>query len=254
MCNFIGATVSKIQFIRLKQIEKELGSLAAMQELGQMIDGFKYSNTLIIRANTNHTDIEIIPAHWEFIPVWIKDMDALKISRKQGIPWLNATSEKLLESKMFRNAALKRRCLVPATHFYEWRNYQPEGAKKEQAYPYAIELKNGNAFYLAAIWQTWTDKSTGETMDTFAIVTTKANALMYEVHNKKHRMPTILTENLAYEWVMVDLSEQRILEIASYQYPANEMHAYSVAKNFKISENPLEPFTYSELPAITMVS
>lgn len=155
---------------------------------------------------------------------------------------------------MFRNAALKRRCLVLATHFYEWRHFKPEGSAKEKAYPYAIELPESPYFYMAGIWQPWTDKETGETIDTFAIVTTKANELMAQVHNKKERMPTILTEDLAYEWIMEDLSEERIQEIASYQLPSDYMAAYTISKEFKALENPLEPFEYEELPGLDVAT
>ncbi len=248
----MGTTVTKIQFIKLKQIEKALGTLAAMKELEMMKDGFKYSSSLIIRKAVDN-DIEIVSAHWEFIPVWVKTMDEVKSARKQGIPWLNATSEKLLESKMFRNAALNRRCLVLASHFFEWRHYKPDGEKKAISYPYKIALADTDYFYLAGIWQPWTDKETGETMDTFAIVTTKANELMEAVHNTKKRMPTILTEDLAWEWIMNDLSEQRIKEIASFQFPSELMTAQTIQKNFKIAEDPLEEFKYAELPALDIV-
>jgi putative SOS response-associated peptidase YedK len=108
MCNYIGIRVSKKQLILLKRIEKQLGILAALKELQS---GFEYGNWGIIKANADKTDIDISLAHWEFIPPWIKDTTALKDARKQGIPWLNATAEKLLDGKMFRNAALNRRCL-----------------------------------------------------------------------------------------------------------------------------------------------
>ena len=245
----MGVRVTRIQFIKLKQIERELGTLAAMEELSQMMDGFRYSNALIIRKAADN-DIEIVKAHWEFIPVWVKTMEEVRAARKQGIPWLNATSEKLLESKMFRNAALKRRCLVLATHFYEWRHYKPEGSPKDIAYPYLVEMADQNYFYMAGIWQPWTDKETGETMDTFAIITTKANSLMEAVHNKKKRQPTILPEELAYEWIMDDLSEERIKELASYQLPAEAMSAHTIAKEFKILEDPCTEYEYEELPPL----
>ncbi|MBW0164996.1 MAG: SOS response-associated peptidase [Sediminibacterium sp. Gen4] len=248
MCNFMGVRVSKVNFIRLKQIEKELGTLAAMKELELIKDGFRYSNSLIIRKQQGAADIEVVSAHWEFIPVWIKNGDEVKNARKQGIPWLNARSETVLESKMFGNAARKRRCLVLATHFFEWRHYKPEGEKKAMAYPYTIGVNYSEYFYLAGIWQPWTDRETGETIDTFAIVTTQANELMSQVHNTKNRMPTILPEDLAYEWIMEDLSEDRIKEIASYQLPSDEMYAYTIPKDFKALEEPCTPFEYSELP------
>src|SRR6186713_2162493 len=103
MCNFMGCRVSKIQFIKLMKIEKELGTLAALEELQNYKDGFTYSNSLIIRKAPDHNDIEIVKAHWEFIPIWIKTMEAVKAARKQGIPWLNAKAETVLESKMFRD-------------------------------------------------------------------------------------------------------------------------------------------------------
>lgn len=249
MCNFMGTRVSKIEFIKLKQIEKALGTLAAMNELEILKDGFRYSNSLIVRKLADN-DIEIVPAHWEFIPVWVKTMDNVKAARKQGIPWLNATSEKLLESKMFRIAAIKRRCLVLASHFFEWRHYQPDGAKKPISYPYKIEIADTDYFYLAGIWQPWTDKETGETMDTFAIVTTKANELMQEVHNTKKRMPTILTEELAWQWIMPNLTEEQINEIASFQIPYQLMTAHTIQKNFKLAEDPLQEFEYAELPPL----
>lgn len=117
MCNFFGTIVSKDTFIKLKQIERELGTVAAIKELERMKDGFKYSNSVIIRK-AGDNDIEIVSAHWEFIPPWIKGSTELATARKQGIPWLNARSETVLESKMFGSAALKRRCLVLASYFF----------------------------------------------------------------------------------------------------------------------------------------
>ena len=247
MCNYMGCNVNRGQYIRLKQIEKELGTIAALKELEKMKSGFNYSNSAIVKK-AGPDDIEITLAHWEFIPPWIKNMDEVVAARNQGIPRLNAKAENLLNSKMWRPAALNKRCLVLASHFYDWRHYQPEGSKKELAYPYVINLNNQDYFYMAGIYNTWTDKNTGETMDTFAIVTTVANELMKIIHNKKKRMPTILPEDLAWEWIMEDLSEERIQQIASYQLPSDEMYAYTIAKDFRKSTDPLAPFEYEELP------
>ena len=115
-------------------------------------------------------------------------------------------------------------------------------------YPYCVSVPEQEYFYMAGIWQPWTDRSTGETIDTFAIVTTKANALMEIVHNKKKRMPTILTEDLAYEWVLGDLSEQRIQELASFQLSSEYMEAYTIRKDFRTATDPTEAFEYDELP------
>jgi putative SOS response-associated peptidase YedK len=250
MCNFMGVNVSKIQFIKLKQIQKELGTLSAMKELEKMKDGFKYSNSAIVKATGDRKDIDIISAHWEFIPDWVTSMRQLEEARKQGIPWLNARSETLLSSRMFRDAAIKRRCLVLVSHFFEWRHYKPEGSKKEIAYPYLIEVNDADYFYMAGIYNSYKNEDTGVVLNSFAIVTTQANELMAEVHNKKKRMPTILPEDLAWEWIMEDLSEERIKEISSYQFPSENMYAYTIQKDFKSQEDPLAAFEYEELPAL----
>ena len=236
MCNFYGHKVDKMNFIRLNNIELELGYIAAIEELQELINGFNYGKAPVIRKK-NESSYEVVPMHWQQ-------------ARRQGIPWLNASSEKLLESKMFRDAALKRRCLVLASHFFEWRSFKPATKKKENKYPYCIELNNKEYFFMAGIWQPFTDKETGETMDTFAIVTTKANALMEQLHNHKKRMPVILTEKLAEKWLQNDLTEEQIKEIASFQLPANDMVAFTIAKNFKTSISPLEAFYFEELPEL----
>jgi putative SOS response-associated peptidase YedK len=87
-------------------------------------------------------------------------------------------------------------------------------------------------------------------MDTFSIVTTKANTLMEQIHNKKKRMPTILNEVHASEWLQTNLSESKIMELASSTYDTSCMSAYTVDKSFRISEHPLEPYEYAELPII----
>jgi putative SOS response-associated peptidase YedK len=124
------------------------------------------------------------------------------------------------------------------------------GAKKENAYPYFITIKNKPVFFMAGIYQPWTDKNTGETIDSFAIVTTAANDLMSKVHNKKKRMPTILNENLAQEWLQEELPESRIKEIANFQLADHDMEAISIRKDFKISAHPQEKFVYAELPSL----
>ncbi len=249
MCNFYGHKVSRIELIRLKQIEKELGTIAALNELQVLRSGFEYGNAPILRKSAPN-DFEIISAHWEFIPSWITSLEQLQAARKQGIPWLNARSETLLSSKMFRGAALNRRCLVLASHFYEWRHYKPEGAKKEIKYPYAVEVAEADYFYMAGIYNTYQNEDTGIVLNSFAIVTTAANELMQVVHNHKNRMPTILPEDLAWKWIMEDLKEPEIKEIATYQLPSEEMTAYTIRKDFKTALDPLEHFEYEDLPPL----
>ena len=245
MCNFMGVRVTKSQFIRLKQIERELGTLAALEVLKS---GFAYSDSpVIVKAGD---EFEIENMHWEFIPPWIKNMTELQAARKQGIPWLNARSETIMESRMFGDAARKRRCLVIASHFFEWRHYKPDGAKKDIAYPYLVTVNDAEYFFMAGIWQPWTDRETGETINTFAIVTTAANEFMSVIHNSKKRQPTILTEALAWQWINPQLTEGQIKQIASYQLSSENFMAHTIAKDFKTSPDPLAQFDYPELPPL----
>jgi putative SOS response-associated peptidase YedK len=220
---------------KLKPINKPLQS------------GFEYSGWPIIKSNAQ--DFTIENAHWELIAPWVKTLKEAEAGREK-FNTLNATCERLLESKLFKPAALNYRCLVPSTGFFEWRHFKPLGAKKETAYPYYISLTTQPLFYMAGIYQPWTDKETGETMDTFSIVTTKANGLMEQIHNKKKRMPTIFNEAQASEWLQPNLSEAKIMELASGIYDASYMSAYTLDKSFRTSSDPLEQFEYPELTVL----
>jgi putative SOS response-associated peptidase YedK len=244
MCNHIG--MEEIEIIELKERKKELKKL---NKIRRHANGFDYSDWPIIKPKMGGQDWDIEYAHWEFIPSWVNSWEQVKESRKK-FTTLNATCERLFESKMYKDAALKRRCLIPVSGFYEWRHYKPEYSKKDIAYPYYISLPDKQYFFLAGIWQPWTDKETGETIDTFSIVTTKANDLMEQVHNVKKRMPTILPEDLAVEWIKDGLTQERITQIASFQYDSEEMSAWSIKKDFKLQPDPTEEFEYEELPVL----
>jgi len=102
--------------------------------------------------------------------------------------------------------------------------------KTANKYPYYISQKDKGYFFMVGIWQPWTEKATGEYVETFAIVTTKAIKLMEQVHNSKKRMPS---EDLAYEWMFGDLDESRISDIGATQVPVEEMQACTIAKDFR---------------------
>ena len=105
---------------------------------------------------------------------------------------------------------------------------------------------------MAGIWQPWTDKETGETVDTFAIVTTAANKLMQQIHNSRMRMPVILPEELAWEWLFGELSEEEITRIATSQFDNTQMSANTIAKDFRTMADPATPFEYPELTPVEM--
>ena len=75
---------------------------------------------------------------------------------------------------------------------------------------------------------------------------------MEQIHNTKKRMPTILNEDLAYEWLFGNHSEERILQIAATQFPSEKMEACTIAKDFREALEPTKEFTYEDLPALEL--
>lgn len=267
MCYYNGQKVTRAEFIRLKQLEKLVAKYDFLNRDLQI--GFDYNKNAVLKRQTGTEDFDIVQMEWGFIPNYLKsreDVDKMRHGYKDAtgkfhppITTLNAVSEELLfPGKIYRDAALRRRCLVLSTGFFEWRHVYPLNKRTGQPlktalkYPYYITLKEKEYFYMAGLWQPWTDKATGEYVESFAIVTTAANKLMEQVHNSKKRMPTILTEDLAYEWLFGEPDEKRISEIAKNQYPAEEMQACTIAKDFREVLEPTKQFAYEDLPALEL--
>ena len=89
-------------------------------------------------------------------------------------------------------------------------------------------------------------------METITIFTTRVNHFLQQVHNLKKRTPTILDENLGWTWIMDDLSDERIMKIASTQFPSELMDNCTVAKDFLASLNPAKPSICEELSALEL--
>ena len=136
-----------------------------------------------------------------------------------GNRMINARSEGIAEKPSFRRALRKRRCLVLADGFYEWRK---EGKSKV---PHYIRLKSGEPFGFAGLWETWSAPS-GERIQSCTIITTTPNALIAEIHN---RMPVILPRNVEAQWLDPDIEDpQKVLPLLS-PFPEDEIEAYAVS-------------------------
>ncbi|CAN5775590.1 hypothetical protein BH10BAC2_BH10BAC2_39980 [soil metagenome] len=267
MCYYNGQKVTRAEFIRLKQLEKAVAGYNFLSR--DLTIGFEYGLNAVCKPLAGMEDFDIVEMEWGFIPHYINNREDLLHFRKGGmnpktdkydppILTLNAIGEELFEKVTYKKAAMERRCLIPSSGFYEWRHIFPPNkrtglpTKTAIKYPYHISVTGKEYFYMAGIWTPWTDKNTGEYVESFAIVTTRANSLMEQIHNSKKRMPTILNEELGYEWMFGRLGEERITEIATNQFPAEEMQAYSIAKDFTSALNPLEQADYADLPALEL--
>ena len=123
---------------------------------------------------------------WGFIPGWVKDPKTVSLM-------INARGETVLDKPAFRNAIRRRRCLLPADGFYEWRAAAPGAPRR----PYFIRPKSGEPVAFAGLWETWMGPN-GEEVDTAAIVTTTANRTLAPIHD---RMPVVVAPDAFDLWL-----------------------------------------------------
>ena len=154
---------------------------------------------------------ELAPLKWGLIPSWAKDASI-------GAKLINARSESVQEKPAFRTAYKYRRCLVPANGFYEWEAL-PTGKQ-----PHYITVQNVGVIAFAGLWESWTDKVSGEVIDSFTILTGEANDLVRKLHE---RMPVILKEQDYELWLTGPGSDAQTL---MKPFPAEDMLTYFVSK------------------------
>ena len=167
----------------------------------------------VVRLDSETGERELTIMRWGLIPFFAKDA-------KIAYSTINARAETVATSPVFREPMKHRRCLVPATGFYEW-----QALDKKSKQPWDIELADGNLFAFAGLWDRWKDKATGQPMETYTIITTDPNELLEPIHN---RMPVILSPHDYSHWL--DPGEPSQLPIDLLRpYPAKEMRAWKVS-------------------------
>lgn len=176
------------------------------------------------------TEQELQSFRWGLIPFWTKDEKQTDEIKRMT---LNARADTIFSKPSFRESIRSKRCLVPSTGYFEWRH---EGDRK---IPYYIYLKDESIFSMAGIYDTWLDKSTGEVVNTFSIITTEANELTGYIHNTKHRMPAILSQENEEKWLNPALDKSDIEQLL-LPFPADRMEAYIIDSDFlkKSSDDP----------------
>lgn len=134
--------------------------------------------------------------HWGLVPAWKETIEAQK-------PLINARVETVLEKPSFREAIRKRRCLIPASGFFEWKK---DGRTKT---PHLIQFKTKETFAFAGIWERWMQSK--QVHFSCAILTTEANALLQPIH---HRMPIMLQRDHFSKWLDGDATTESMKEWA----------------------------------------
>jgi putative SOS response-associated peptidase YedK len=155
------------------------------------------------------------------IPHWAKDMSI-------GDNAINARAETVAKLPTFRDAFKRSRCVIPATHFYEWQK-QNKGPKV----PHAIKRMDGGPMSFAGLSSRWTDKATGEVVETSTIITTTPNAVMEPLHN---RMPVILDDGAIDAWLEPD-QDTELLRSLLVPCPDDWLTAYEVSTKVNSPKN-----------------
>lgn len=171
---------------------------------------------VVVRNSPNRVEM----MRWGLIPSWAKDASI-------GNRMINARAETVAEKPAFRASLRSRRCLVPASGFYEWK--RDEAGKT----PHFIHLVDEPLFAFAGLYDVWRDPD-GRAVRSYTILTTEPNALMASIHN---RMPVILRREDEGEWLDPENTAPEHLLPLLRPYPAREMEAYPVSKRVNSPTN-----------------
>lgn len=152
----------------------------------QEFNGFNFPLTPVI---TNDRPKLIQLFQWGLIPSWAGDEEIRRYT-------LNARVETLTQKPSFKSV-VHQRCLIIADGFFEWQWLDSKGKKKQK---YLLTLSDRELFAFAGLWSQWKNPASGKVVNSYTIITTRANELMSRIHNTKQRMP-VIPEN-EDEWLI----------------------------------------------------
>jgi len=176
------------------------------------------SQELLVIPNIKPKTIDF--ARWGLIPSWTKSIN-------KSTPLINARSESLTQKPSFKQAYKKRRCLIPASGFFEWKKVK--GGKQT----YFIRLKTKGLFAFAGLWEQWVAPDQ-KSVTSCTVITTQANTLLSAVHD---RMPVILPVSGYDTWLEPDITDENKLNSLLIPYPSIEMEAFEVSSNVNKVQN-----------------
>lgn len=166
---------------------------------------------------------ELALMRWGLIPGWAKQADGNYLM-------INARAETVAEKPAFRGPIRKRRCLIPADGYYEWKSMQ--GRKQ----PFYFSMKDGKPFCFAGLWERW-QPADGEPLDSCAIITTDANTLGAEIHP---RMPVILATDDYDRWLDPQVTDAEAVLPLLRPFPPDAMTVFPVStlvNNARVDES-----------------
>lgn len=181
------------------------------EELGPAYNLAPTQRVAVLRGEAESGKRHLERLRWGLVPFWAKDLSI-------GARMINARGETVAEKPAFRAAFKKRRCLVIADGYYEWK----KTADGKQ--PYHIHLRDDKPFAFAGLWECW-DKG-DEPVETCTIITTESNELTSDVHD---RMPVILEANEYETWLDLGTDVDVLTDLIK-SYPSKEMSMDAVSR------------------------
>jgi putative SOS response-associated peptidase YedK len=196
----------------------------ASDETGAIEDRPRYNiaptqPVITVRKEHGEKTRRLTTMRWGLIPSWAEDMSI-------GTQTLNARSETVTSKPAFRDSILRKRCLIPADGFYEWRKM---GSVKQ---PYCFEVGEGEVFALAGLWDQWKSPE-GHIIESCTILTTSANSLVAEMHD---RMPVIVPPDMYDLWLDPDTTNFEAIRDILKPYDPNLMRKYPVSRKLNNSK------------------
>lgn len=197
---------------RKQAIEEYFGSVSGEEDWTPRYNIAPTQPVPVIRQNPKESIREFSLMRWGLVPHWAKDPSIATST-------INAKSETAATKPAFRDPFRLRRCLIPADGFYEWKR---TGTSKQ---PYCFEVRDGELFAFAALWDGWKDAS-GKWVKTCSILTTTPNAVTATVHD---RMPAILEPDCYDLWLDPGMRDVAVLSALLKPFDARQMQCYPVS-------------------------
>lgn len=200
------------QVVKHDQLKKLMDELNVQNRDEQMEINYNVAPTQAIGAVIYKQEERFLTFfRWGLIPSWSKEPSS-------QYSMINVRAETILDKKTFKNSLLRRRCIIPASGFYEWR--------KPDKQPFYIHNENGELLYFAGITEYWTGAD-GSFIQSAAIITTAANELMQPIHD---RMPVILPPDTWESWLKDSFQDPASLQSMLAPCANDILSAYPVSR------------------------
>jgi len=204
------------------------GRFGLWAEPGQIESNFKVQlpHSLPLRYNiapsqeipairlSNDGERELAMLRWGLVPFWAKEQ-----STKYKM--INARADTVFTKPAYKAAIRRRRCLIPASGFFEWKR------SEQSKQPYLVRIRDTDLFAMAGLWERWEDSETAEVIESCAILTTRPNTVVGNLHD---RMPVIIKPESYPLWLDPQIQNQKDLSPLMEPYPDKETVIQPVSK------------------------